>query len=32
MVDVNKDGAVNYMDASFVTPTTLVADAHKLGL
>ncbi len=32
MVDVNKDGAVNYADASSSTPTTLVADAHKLGL
>jgi glycerophosphoryl diester phosphodiesterase len=32
MVDVNKDGAVNYMDASSAAPTTLIADAHKLGL
>lgn len=32
MVDVNKDGAVNYMDASTATPTSLVSDAHKLGL
>lgn len=32
MVDVNKDGAVNYADASSSTPTRLVADAHKLGL
>ena len=32
MVDVNKDGAVNYADASSSTPTSLVADAHKLGL
>jgi glycerophosphoryl diester phosphodiesterase len=32
MVDVNKDGAVNYMDASSVDPTTLIADAHKVGL
>ena len=32
MVDVNKDGAVNYMDASSSTPTALIADAHKLGL
>lgn len=32
MQDVNGDGAVNYADASSSTPTTLVADAHKLGL
>jgi len=32
MVDVNKDGAVNYMDASSAAPTTLIADAHKVGL
>lgn len=32
MLDVNGDGAVNYADASSSTPTTLVADAHKLGL
>ena len=32
MVDVNKDGAVNYMDTSSAQPTTLIADAHKLGL
>ena len=32
MVDVNKDGVVNYADASSSTPTSLVADAHKLGL
>lgn len=32
MVDVNNDGAVNYMDASSSTPTALIADAHKLGL
>lgn len=32
MLDVNGDGAVNYADASSSTPTSLVADAHKLGL
>ncbi len=32
MVDVNKDGVVNYADASSSAPTSLVADAHKLGL
>lgn len=32
MVDVNKDGVVNYADASTSTPTSVVADAHKLGL
>ncbi len=32
MVDMNNDGAVNYMDASSATPTSLVSDAHKLGL
>lgn len=32
MLDVNGDGAVNYADASTSTPTTLVADAHRLGL
>lgn len=32
MLDVNKDGSVNGMDASSGTPTTLIADAHKAGL
>ncbi|WP_349772157.1 glycerophosphodiester phosphodiesterase family protein [Brachymonas denitrificans] len=32
MLDVNKDGKVNGMDASSGTPTTLIADAHKAGL
>lgn len=32
MKDLNGDGAVNYMDASSATPTTLIADAHRLGL
>lgn len=32
MLDVNGDGAVNYADAASATPTSLVDDAHKLGL
>lgn len=32
MLDVNGDGAVNYADASSSTPTSLITDAHKLGL
>ena len=32
MVDVNGDGVVNYADASSSTPTSLIADAHKVGL
>ena len=32
MLDVNKDGKVNGMDAGSGTPTTLIADAHKAGL
>ena len=31
-VDVNKDGKVNEADATSITPTTLIADAHKAGL
>ncbi len=31
-IDKNGDGATNLMDAVSQTPTTLVADAHKLGL
>ncbi len=31
-VDVNKDGKVNDADATSITPTTLIADAHKAGL
>ena len=31
-VDVNKDGKINDADATSITPTTLVADAHKAGL
>ena len=32
MLDVNGDGAVNYMDTTSQPATTLIADAHKLGL
>ncbi|MGE0315345.1 MAG: glycerophosphodiester phosphodiesterase [Lautropia sp.] len=32
MIDANGDGKVNYADASSTTPTSLVADAHALGL
>ncbi len=32
MLDVNGDGAVNYMDTTSQAATTLIADAHKLGL
>lgn len=32
MLDVNGDGAVNYMDTTSQPGTTLIADAHKLGL
>ncbi|MBK6743704.1 MAG: glycerophosphodiester phosphodiesterase [Hydrogenophilales bacterium] len=32
MLDANGDGAVNYMDASSQPATSLIADAHKLGL
>ena len=32
MRDMNGDGTVNYADASSSAPTSLVADAHKLGL
>lgn len=32
MLDVNGDGAVNYMDTTSQSATTLIADAHKLGL
>ena len=31
-MDVNGDGKVNDADATSMAPTTLVADAHKLGL
>ena len=31
-VDINKDGKINDADAISMTPTTLVADAHKAGL
>ena len=31
-VDINKDGKINDADATSMTPTTLVADAHKAGL
>jgi len=31
-MDINGDGKVNDADATSATPTTLVADAHKLGL
>lgn len=31
-IDVNKDGKINDADATSVSPTTLVADAHKAGL
>ncbi len=30
--DINGDGKVNYADASSLPPTTLLADAHRLGL
>ena len=30
--DVNGDGKVNYADASSLSPTTLIVDAHKAGL
>jgi glycerophosphoryl diester phosphodiesterase len=32
MLDVNGDGAVNYMDTTSQAATTLIADAHKAGL
>ncbi len=32
VVDVNKDGKINDADATSVSPTTLIADAHKAGL
>ena len=32
MLDVNGDGAVNYMDTTSQAATTLIDDAHKLGL
>ena len=32
MLDVNGDGAVNYMDTTSQAATTLIADAHKVGL
>ncbi|MBY0465835.1 MAG: glycerophosphodiester phosphodiesterase [Burkholderiales bacterium] len=32
MLDVNGDGAVNYADTASATPTSLVDDAHKVGL
>lgn len=32
MLDVNGDGAVNYMDTTSQAATTLISDAHKLGL
>ena len=32
MLDVNGDGAVNYADATSQPASSLVADAHKLGL
>ena len=32
MLDVNGDGAVNYADGTSQPATSLVADAHKLGL
>ena len=32
MLDVNGDGAVNYMDTTSQPATSLIADAHKLGL
>ena len=32
MLDVNGDGSVNYMDTTSQPGTTLIADAHKLGL
>jgi glycerophosphoryl diester phosphodiesterase len=31
-LDVNKDGKINDADATSVSPTALVADAHKAGL
>jgi glycerophosphoryl diester phosphodiesterase len=31
-LDVNKDGKVNDADATSVSPTSLIADAHKAGL
>ncbi|MDP9996153.1 glycerophosphoryl diester phosphodiesterase [Variovorax boronicumulans] len=31
-IDVNKDGKVNDADATSVSPTSLIADAHKAGL
>jgi glycerophosphoryl diester phosphodiesterase len=31
-LDVNNDGKINDADATSVSPTTLVADAHKAGL
>ena len=32
MIDVNGDGKVNLQDATTITPTTLIADAHRAGL
>lgn len=32
MMDLNGDGAVNYMDSKSQPATTLISDAHKLGL
>lgn len=31
-LDVNQDGKINDADATSVSPTTLIADAHKAGL
>ena len=31
-IDVNQDGKINDADATSVSPTTLIADAHKAGL
>ena len=32
LIDVNGDGKVNLNDATSQPPTTLISDAHKLGL
>jgi glycerophosphoryl diester phosphodiesterase len=32
VVDINGDGKVNEADTTTLQPTTLVADAHKVGL
>jgi glycerophosphoryl diester phosphodiesterase len=32
MLDVNGDGAVNYLDTTSQAATSLIADAHKVGL